>query len=489
MMNSIPDNQLEKLSGRIDDRATMTERVIQFGTGILLRGLVDYAINKANQQNIFNGSVVMIKSTANGQGDEFAEQDNLYTVAIRGMDKGKLQQEYELNNCISRTLNANTQWEEVVQLAHQETLDIIVSNTTEAGILLDEQDSYLQQPPLSFPGKLLALLYERYSHFKGDATKGYTIVPTELISNNGDVLKENLLTLAEINNCSTSFIEWIRKANTFCNSLVDRIVSGKPSPEKLKEHWKQLEYRDDLLIECEPYILWAIEGGEQIKDHLAFYKANEGVVISASIEKYKELKLRLLNGTHTFMCGMALLKGFIYVRDAMNDSPFYTFLEELMLDEICPTLGYDQDTVTTYAYAVIDRFRNPFIEHLWHNITLNYTQKMLLRNLATIKRYYEKKHTIPTKMAECFAWYLHFMTPVAKNEKEQWHGASLGKNYLINDPRAPIFYELHQNFRDQDYVRAALAHSELWNGFDFAQLPGFTDTVATNYIQIGNSDK
>jgi tagaturonate reductase len=486
-MSNVQEKSFAKLRKEIVDVVAAPERIIQFGTGVLLRGLVDYAINKANKQHFFNGSVVMIKSTNNGNGDEFAEQENLYTVAIRGMENGLLLQQYDLNSSISCSINANSNWNEVLQLAHNEQINIIISNTTEAGIVLNETDHYNKQPPVSFPGKLLAVLYERYKYFQGDISKGYIIVPTELISNNGEELKKIVLNLAAVNESSAGFVKWIEEANAFCNSLVDRIVTGKPSQAKLNAHWQHLEYKDELLIECEPYLLWAIEGGEKVKEQLSFCTVVNGVVVEPSIEKYKELKLRLLNGTHTFMCGMAFLKGFSFVRNAMEDKQQLQFMKDLMLKEICPTLGYDTETVTAYAQAVIERFRNPFIDHLWHSITLNYTQKMMFRNLETIQRYYENKKELPHKMALCFAWYLHFMTPVAKNENGQWYAVSNNKEYLINDPEAEKFYLMHQLHKEIDYVQAVLENNELWNGFNFNQLPGFADAVTMYYLQIVTS--
>ncbi len=463
------------------------ERIIQFGTGVLLRGLVDHAIQQANLAQHFNGSVVQIKSTTNGTGDEFAVQDNLYTVAIRGIQNGELQQQYLLNSSISRTLNANTQWQEVLQLAQDENINIIISNTTEVGIVFDEKDDYRLSPPASFPGKLLALLHQRFEHCQGDLAQGFTIVPTELVSNNGAVLKAAVLHMAAANACEPSFVEWLHGACTFCNSLVDRIVTGKPTLDKLTGHWEQLGYRDDQLIECEPYLLWAIEGGEPVQQALGFGNKVPGVVIAASIEKYKELKLRLLNGTHTFMCGMAFLKGFANVKDAMEDQPFNDFVKELMLEEISPTLAYPQEEREAYALSVIDRFSNPFIDHLWINITLNYTQKMMLRNIDTIQRHYQLRQQLPQKMAICFAWYLHFMKPVAKNEKGQWYGVASGKEYIINDPEAERFYQLHQAFTGAGYVQAVLQHPTLWSAFNFAALPGFADAVTDHYVTVATT--
>jgi tagaturonate reductase len=462
-------------------------RIIQFGTGVLLRGLVDHAIHQANQSGCFMGSVVQIKSTAHGNGDEFAAQDNLYTVAIRGFQDGQLQQQYLLNGSIGHTLNANSQWQEVLQLAHDEPIDIIVSNTTEVGIAFDEQDDYRNEPPASFPGKLLALLHRRFEACEGNTGKGFTIIPTELVSNNGALLKAVVLQMAAANGCGQAFVQWINEACTFCNSLVDRIVTGKPSADKLAEHWEQLGYHDDLLIECEPYLLWAIEGDEKVQQVLGFGNRVPGVVIAPSIEKYKELKLRLLNGTHTFLCGMAFLKGFVHVRDAIRDDVFKDFLKTMMLEEIAPTLPYPQPEREAYALSVIDRFANPFIDHRWHNISLNYTQKMVLRNLETIQRYYDRQKQLPQKMAICFAWYLHFMTPVAKNEKGQWYGMANGEAYLINDPEAERFYQLHQQYSDARYVEAVLQHTTLWGSFSFTNLPGFISAVITHYITIGST--
>jgi tagaturonate reductase len=488
-MNRIQDIYQTNLKDGLTKTVSTQERIIQFGTGVLLRGLVDYIINEANEQDLFNGSVVMIKSTSGSPGDEFALQDNLYTVSVRGINKGTLQQQHKLNSSISRSINANTNWKEVLQLARQEEVDIIISNTTEAGIILDKADHYQNQPPVSYPGKLLAVLYERYTFFEADITKGYTIVPTELISNNGAELKKIILHLANINNCSEGFIQWIEEANTFCNSLVDRIVTGKPSPEKLKEHWQHLTYKDELLIECEPYLLWAIEGGEKVKEQLSFYRAVNGVVIEPSIEKYKELKMRLLNGTHTFMSGMAFLNGFEFVRDAIENEEYLEFMKALMLEEICPTLDYDSETVTAYAHSVIDRFSNPFIDHRWHNITLNFTQKMTFRNLASIERYYKKKNHVPHKMATCFAWYLQFMTPLEKNEDHKWYGIFNNKKYIINDPDTEKFFELQQQYQQEAYVDAVLQMEEPWNGFHFNKLPGFADAVKTSYMEIATTKR
>ena len=177
-------------------------------------------------------------------------------------------------------------------------MQVIISNTTEVGIQL-VNDDIRKHPPVSFPGKLLAFLYERFQAFGGSAHSGMVIIPTELISDNGKKLESIVLELAHLNGLEEEFIEWLENHNRFCNSLVDRIVPGKPDAEILSSIEKELGYSDQLLIMSEVYRLWAIEGDEEVKNILSFANVNEGVIIETDITIYKELKLRLLNGTLT----------------------------------------------------------------------------------------------------------------------------------------------------------------------------------------------
>src|SRR5687767_7478547 len=275
----------------------LPEKVLQFGTGVLLRGLPDYFIDKANKQGIFNGRVVMVKSTDSGDTDAYEAQDGLFTQCIRGIHFNEVVEEYIINASISRVLSARNQWQEILVCAANPQLEIIISNTTEVGIVLVEDDNIEGTPPVSFPGKLLAFLYERYRAFNGDITKGMVIVPTELITGNGNKLQSIIMELAHLNKFDYSFIDWLETANHFCNTLVDRIVPGKLPAAQQKPMEEKLGYRDELMIMSEVYCLWAIESADpKVEEILGFAKADEGVVITPDINKHRELKLRLLNG-------------------------------------------------------------------------------------------------------------------------------------------------------------------------------------------------
>lgn len=458
----------------------LPEKVLQFGTGVLLRGLPDYFIDKANKAGLFNGRVVVVKSTGRGGADAFAEQDGLYTLCIRGIEQGRKVEENILNAAISRVLHAATQWEDVLKCAASEDMQVVISNTTEVGISLVE-DSILSTPPVSFPGKLLAFLYRRYQHFAGSADKGLVIIPTELIPDNGRKLKEIVLKLAAREHLPESFISWLSAANHFCNSLVDRIVPGALPPAMQQAVEQELGYEDELMIMAEAYRLWAIETADEGAARvLSFSAADEGVVITPDISLFRELKLRLLNGTHTFSSGLAVLAGFETVRAAMENEDMSACIAGLMLEEIAPAITdiyLPSATAKTFAESVLDRFRNPHIAHQWLSITLQYTAKMGMRNVPVLLRHYQRSQEPPLRMALGFAAFLLFM-----RSEEGTDGAYKsiynGKEYTVKDDHAAWFHQQWKRLEPAVLVREVLGNTALW-GTDLTTLKGFGQAVTT----------
>lgn len=454
------------------------EKILQFGTGVLLRGLVDYLVDKANKQGIFKGRVVVVKST-DGPVTEFSSQDNLYTQHIKGVAQGELVNQTLVNASISRVLQSNADWGAVLETVHQPGLQVIISNTTEVGIQYVEEN-ISTGVPASFPGKLLAVLLERYHHFKGSTGTGFVIVPTELVVDNGRLLQEIVLKLAAYNQLPEAFIQWVKTENAFCNSLVDRIVPGKP--RDLETLQQQAGYTDSLWIDVEPFLLWAIEGGAYVQQVLSFHQADARMLIAPSITPYREQKLRILNGSHTISVPLAFLGGLNTVYECMEHEYMRSFFQTVVLEEIMPTIQDICPQAGTFAQDVLDRFANPYIAHKLISITFQESSKMNARNVRTFLRYYERHHTLPPAMCIGFAAMLLFLRPV-KEEGGKYYGARASEQYLITDDNAAAFAAYWKGVNTGDsaavakFVQQVCADSKLWEA-DLNQLPGFTETVA-----------
>ncbi len=456
------------------DVTSLPERVLQFGTGVLLRGLPDFLIDKANRQGIFNGRIVVVKSTDGGDSMAFDQQDGLYTLGIRGFENGNLIEQNIVCSAISRVLSAKSQWADVLACAANPDMQIVISNTTEVGIQL-VQDDIKQAPPTSFPGKLLAFLYERFKIFNGDKNKGLVIVPTELITDNGKKLEHILLELAHLNDLESPFIDWLENHNTICNSLVDRIVPGKPDATIKAQMDAELGYEDNLITMSESYLLWAIKGDEKVKSVLSFHQVHEGVIIEPNIDLYSELKLRLLNGTHTLSCGLAYLSGFSLVKEAMKSEVMESYISRLMLSELALGIPYkmDLEVAELFGKQVLDRFRNPYLEHRWLSITMNYTSKMAMRNIPTLVHFYKTQKTVPNHFSLGFAAYLLFMKAI-KVENGVYYGHSNGSDYAIQDDKANYFYDLWQRHSVEEVVLNVLKNQSLWEN-DLTEIRGFKE--------------
>jgi tagaturonate reductase len=461
----------------------LPEKVLQFGTGVLLRGLPDYFVDKANRQGIFNGRIVIVKSTGNGGTSDFDHQDSLYTIGIRGIEDGKNIEENIVSSAISRVVSAEKDWAAILELAKSPELKIVVSNTTEVGIqLLNEPVT--GNPPSSFPGKLLATLYERYKTLGSSDDAGLVIIATELIPENGKKLEAIVYELAAYNKLEDEFVSWSRANNIFCNSLVDRIVPGKPDAAKLAELESELGYEDQLLILAEPYRLWAVEGNDKVAETLSFMQADKGLIVKPDIEIYRELKVRLLNGTHTLTSGIACLSGIDTVKNGMDNSDILNFVEQVMRKEIAPAIPYQVslDEALVFSGTVIDRFANPHIKHLWLSITMQYAMKLKIRVVPVLFNYHTLFNTIPPFITFGFAAFLHFMR-ATKLEGGKYYGSYNGQEYLINDDSAAYFYQKTKEINEADYVEEVLNDTEFWAA-DLREIPGFIEVVENDYDKI-----
>jgi len=465
----------------------LPEKVLQFGTGVLLRGLPDYFIDKANKRGIFNGRIVVIKSTGVGSATDFDKQDGLYTIYSRGVENAVEVNKKIVCSAISRVLSAVNDWEKILEVAQSPDLQLIISNTTEVGIQL-VKDDVRKHPPVSFPGKLLAVLYARYKTFNGNKDRGLIIIPTELIVDNGKKLESIVLELAHLNKLEPAFMDWIESSNKFCNSLVDRIVPGKPDGVQSKQMEEERGYVDNLAIVSEIYSLWVIEGDPKMVNILSFSAVDDGVIIAPDIELFRELKLRVLNGTHTLSCAFAYLSGFNTVKEAMDDESFLQFISTLIFKEIIPSIPYEikHEVAVDFANKVLDRFRNPYIRHEWLSISVQYSSKLRMRVVPLLQNYYRINNSVPQYMAWGFAAFLRFMK-IVKTAEEVYTGTIKNREYIVTDSQAEYFCKVWGSSDIDSVVETVLKNRDLWES-DLTKLPGFKEAVSAYLNRILSND-
>jgi tagaturonate reductase len=386
-----------------EETLRLPERAIQFGTGAFLRGFVEYFIDAANRSGSFNGRVVAVASTSSARNKLVNQQDGLFTLVVEGMRDGKPTREFRIVSSLSRALSAASEWEDVVALARDPRIEIVFSNTTEVGITLDEPESP-DFPPRSFPGKLTMWLLERARATDFASDNPVTVIPCELVEQNGDRLREVVLILAERWGPGNEFIKWITSNVVFCNTLVDRIVPGKPGADKVKEMETQLGYRDELLTVCEPYRLFAIEAPARVRDRLTFTRGDDCVVLTDDVEPFRLRKVRLLNGSHSLLAPVGLLCGLSTVGESVEDPDVGNYLRRAMFDEILPVC--DAPEAAAFASNVLERFANPYIAHSLIDITLHATAKMRVRVIPTIMDYSRQEGRVPDLTCFGFAAFL-----------------------------------------------------------------------------------
>lgn len=372
------------------EKTTRTERIIQFGEGGFLRGFVDWMIQKMNNQNVFNGSIVIVQPIPDGMCDVLSEQNCLYTHVTRGKEGV----ETERIDCISRCINPYDDYKAYLKLAENPDFRFIVSNTTEAGIVFSEEDKPEDEPPKSFPAKVAVLLKKRYEL----GLNGFIFLPCELIEHNGSQLKKCILQYADIWNWDEGFKTWVEEEIIFTNTLVDCINTGYS-----KQIAEELGYEDKMLNASESFHLWVIETEYDLLQELDFVSAGLNVIVTKNqLDLYRTRKVRILNGAHTSMVCYALLEGKETVKDCMDDPMIYQYVKSCIFDEIIPTLDLSKEELEEYANSVLERFDNPHIEHRLRAIVLNSVSKFKVRVLPSIVEYQKRYNKAPKNLM--FAW-------------------------------------------------------------------------------------
>ncbi len=388
----------------------MVEKVIQFGEGGFLRGFVDWIIQLTNEKTDFDAGVVVVQPIEKGMCDMLEAQNCRYTHVMRGLRDGVATVEKKVIDCITRTVKPYDDFGKFLALAKNKDFRFVVSNTTESGIVYNENDKMEDAPNVSFPAKVTLLLQERFKLGYG----GFIFLPCELIDKNGKTLCECILKYAKLWNLGEEFENWVKNENVFYNTLVDRIVTGYPKDEKI-----ETDFEDNMLNTSELFHLWVIEGPQNITKEFPFDKANLNIIVTDNLERYRTRKVRILNGAHTSMIPYALLEGVETVGDCMKDEKMSSFVKACVYDEIIPTLDLPYEELKEYADNVFERFENPYIKHFCSSIALNSVSKFKVRVLPSLLEYIKRKGEMPKHLCMSFAKLIEFYKNSTPNDDEK----------------------------------------------------------------------
>ncbi len=451
---------------------TYTERILQFGEGNFLRAFADWMIHEMNKKANFDAGIVVVQPINQGLVKMLNDQDGLYTLYLNGIKSGKAISQHEVIDCIQRAINPYENFTGYLANATNPNLRFVISNTTEAGIAYNEGDRLEDAPQKSFPGKLTALLYKRFQTFQGASDKGLIIIPCELIDRNGDNLKKIILKYANDWKLGEAFINWINEDNVFCNTLVDRIVPGYPR-DKMDAITKELGYQDNLVVEGEQFHLWVIEGPKEVKEEFPSEACGLNVVFTDDMEPYRTRKVRILNGAHTTLVPVGYLYGIEKVRESLEDDVVGEFLKNAIFEEICPTLDLPEEELNTFSNDVLDRFRNPYLEHALMSISLNSISKYKTRVLPSVLEYVKRKNELPNRLLFSLAALIAFYKGERNGEK-----IALKDNIEVLD-----FFKNQWSKNDYaEIVNSVLSNTNFW-GTDLTQVSGLEELVK-NHLEV-----
>ena len=450
-----------------------TERILQFGEGNFLRAFANWMIHEMNHQANFDAGVVVIQPIANGLIKTLNDQDGLYTLYMNGIKNGEVLSERKVIDCIQRGINPYEDYDAYLANAENPNLRFVISNTTEAGISYNPKDNLEDAPQASFPGKLTALLYKRFHYFNGASEKGLIVIPCELIDRNGDNLKKIVLQYATDWNLGKGFVSWINNDNIFCNTLVDRIVPGYPR-DKIDTITEELGYIDNLVVEGEQFHLWVIEAPESLKNEIPAKTCGLNIVFTNNMEPYRTRKVRILNGAHTSLVPVSYLYGIDKVRESLEDQVVGKFIQDVIFEEICHTLDLPEQELKQFSNAVLERFRNPYLEHDLISISLNSISKYKTRVLPSVLEYIKRENALPKRLLFSLAALIAF-----------YRGDRNGLNIPLKDDQSVLDFFAAQwvAFDVKAIAKATLRNVDFW-GQDLTQFNGLLEEVTTSLNAI-----
>lgn len=391
-------------------------KVLQFGQGNFLRTFADVYFETLNQEGL-DYQVYVATAIPHENLEAFRRQGNRYHVVLRGSQGGQPVEQVLPVTCLQEVIDPFLEPEAFYALAEDPELKLIVSNTTEAGIQFHSQDSFEGFADITFPAKVTKFLYRRFQA----GQPGIYLLPVELIDNNAGELARCVEEYITLWGLPQEFRQWNQRENFYCNTLVDRIVSGYPREEETRRHL--------------------------------------------------ENKVRVLNGSHTNLVAAGLWEGCSTVYDCVGAPKLRAFVLDTLEREIVPFVSQDVAATREFAASVLDRFANPYLNHQLTSILLNSVSKWKARDLPSFQDYFQREGKIPRNLTKGLA-YLVELYRRAQRREDGFVAVLPGREIPLVDEERYLTY-----FLEGGTVESFLGDETIW-GEDLTQYPGLLHTVA-----------
>ncbi|MNE11917.1 Polyol:NADP oxidoreductase [compost metagenome] len=455
------------------DRQQLRSRIVHFGFGAFHRAhqalLTNRVLNAKGgdwgicEISLFSGDVLMSQLRA---------QDHLFTVLEKGADGNQPIVIGAVHECLNAKLDSLAA---IIEKFCEPQVAIVSLTITEKGYCIDPATGKLdtqnarilhdlENPtePHSAPGILVEALHRRRER----GLTPFTVLSCDNIPDNGHVVKNAVLGMAEKR--SPELAKWIETHVSFPGTMVDRIVPAA-TEVSLAEITQELGVEDPCAISCEPFIQWVIE------DNFVAGRPEweiAGVQMVQDVLPWEQMKLRMLNGSHSFLAYLGYLAGFAHVSDCMQDDAFREAARRLMLDEQAPTLRITDVDLTAYADSLIDRFANPALQHRTWQIAMDGSQKLPQRMLEGVRVHLQRESAWPL-LALGIAGWMRYVSGVD----------DAGNAIDVRDPLSEKIRAIVETSSEKDRVKALLALSEIF-GSDLPQHAQFVDAITDAYQRI-----
>ncbi|QGG07453.1 fructuronate reductase [Enterobacter cancerogenus] len=455
------------------DRQSLRSRIVHFGFGAFHRAhqalLTDRVLNAKGgdwgicEISLFSGDVLMSQLRA---------QDHLFTVLEKGPDGNQPIIVGAVHECLNAKLDSLAA---IIEKFCEPQVAIVSLTITEKGYCLDPATGRLDtqnarivhdlenpSEPHSAPGILVEALHRRRER----GLQPFTVLSCDNIPDNGHVVKNAVLGMAQKR--SPELAAWIDAHVSFPGTMVDRIVPAA-TEASLAEITQALGVDDPCAISCEPFIQWVVE------DNFVAGRPEwevAGVQMVQDVLPWEQMKLRMLNGSHSFLAYLGYLAGYAHINECMEDEHFREAARRLMLDEQAPTLRITDVDLTAYADSLIDRFANPALQHRTWQIAMDGSQKLPQRMLDGIRVHLER-HTAWPLLALGVAGWMRYVSGTDDQ----------GNAIDVRDPLSEKIRGIVSTSSEADRVTALLGLNEIF-GHDLPQTPAFVDAIVQAYQRL-----